>query len=88
MELKECPVCGGDGECVTSHRWTCYDCEGTGKVTPEKYDILYKQEMEVQKLRDANLSAWEYRQMGGWNIILCLINLLLLMSGELLQIFV
>jgi DnaJ-class molecular chaperone len=65
MEMKTCPVCGGDGECVTSHRWTCYDCQGTGKVQADKYDVLLKQEKKVQQERDARLSAWEHRKMGG-----------------------
>lgn len=62
--MKECPVCGGDGECVTSHRWTCYDCGGSGKVEDDKYEKLLEQEKEVQKRRDQALTAWEYRQMG------------------------
>ena len=62
--MKDCPVCGGDGELATSHRFRCYDCEGSGKVDEVKYEKLLKQEREVQRHRDANLTAWEYRQMG------------------------
>ncbi len=29
---KPCPECGESGECTTSHRYTCPDCKGHGKV--------------------------------------------------------
>lgn len=64
-EEYTCPVCGGDGECVTSHRWTCHDCNGTGKVNETDYKRLLEQERKVQQTWDSRLSAWEYRQMGG-----------------------
>ena len=66
MERTEiCPACGGDGEVVTSHRFTCYECNGHGKVTKEEHARISKSESEIQKTRDASLSAWEYRRMGG-----------------------
>lgn len=30
--VKICPECDGDGELVTSHRFTCYGCRGSGLV--------------------------------------------------------
>lgn len=66
MFEKECPVCGGEGECVTSHRWKCFDCDGKGIIDDEKkYQQLVEKEQKVSRERDARLTAWEYRQMGG-----------------------
>lgn len=63
---KECPVCGGSGECATSHRYVCYDCDGTGRIRDEeRYNKLVEQEREAWKQYEANLRASEYRQMGG-----------------------
>lgn len=28
----KCTQCDGDGECCTSHRWTCNMCNGTGTI--------------------------------------------------------
>lgn len=61
-----CPACGGDGECVTSHRWRCHDCNGSGKITDkDKYDKLVEQERRCRAAFDARLSQHEYRRMGG-----------------------
>lgn len=30
--VKVCPECDGDGELVTSHRFACYECRGSGRV--------------------------------------------------------
>ena len=65
-EMKTCPDCGGDGEQVTSHRYTCYTCHGTGKLPAgEEYDKALEDAKRRQAEWDGRLSAWEYRQMGG-----------------------
>lgn len=66
MEEFECPACGGDGELATSRRFTCYGCNGKGKVfSKEKYESLLAGERERQSNMSRAVSAMEYRQMGG-----------------------
>ncbi len=62
---KTCPACGGDGEQVSSHRYTCYDCNGTGKVTQEEYDRILKTEAEASRHMADYIRSYEYRKMGG-----------------------
>lgn len=62
---KTCPACGGSGELATSHKFTCYECNGRGKVTEADYVKIAEKEREIQRGADARLSAWEYRKMGG-----------------------
>lgn len=42
-----CKFCGGEGECYTSHRWTCGRCRGSGKVLP---DAIQKAIEELERL--------------------------------------
>ena len=62
---KTCPACGGCGELATSHKFTCYECNGHGKVTEAEHARIAKSEAEIMRGFDARLSAWEYRKMGG-----------------------
>ena len=34
----KCPECYGDGECYTSHRWTCPLCKGLGVLSQQEFD--------------------------------------------------
>lgn len=66
MEAKKCPSCGGCGELATSHRFTCYSCDGAGTISdPEKYRKAVEGEKEYHRNLERNSSAEEYRQMGG-----------------------
>lgn len=64
-ELFACPGCEGDGEMVTSHRFTCYYCNGTGKLNKEACESANRQEKAAAKRLSRDVSAAEYRQMGG-----------------------
>lgn len=62
---EECPVCGGDGECVTSHRYRCPYCVH-GRITDQsKYaEAMQSARAEVRNLANS-VSVSEYRAMGG-----------------------
>lgn len=64
-ELFVCPGCDGDGEMATSHRFTCYYCKGKGKLDKEAFESADRQETAVAKRLSRDVSAAEYRQMGG-----------------------
>lgn len=51
-----CPACDGDGEQVTSHRFTCFDCNGTGKVDEADFDRVKVVEDEIN--RQASRNMW------------------------------
>lgn len=62
--MKICPACDGDGELVTSHRFTCYECHGKGSVDDTKYEAVLSRERQIQRELDAYVRASEYRAMG------------------------
>lgn len=39
---RPCPECGGGGELTTSHRFTCYGCQGRGWVPAPGVEELLK----------------------------------------------
>lgn len=59
-----CPACDGDGELVTSHRFECYHCKGSGEVTVEQYERALIQEQECARNLARSVSISEYRSMG------------------------
>jgi DnaJ-class molecular chaperone len=62
---KECPVCGGDGECVTSHRYKCSHCTH-GRITdPQKYEVAMQSAREEARNLANSVRIAEYRAMGG-----------------------
>lgn len=63
--LVTCPTCGGDGELATSHRFTCYSCEGSGKVDKSREEKLKQDEREMNNAIARSVQVSEYRQMGG-----------------------
>ncbi len=62
---ETCPACSGSGELATSHKFTCYECNGKGKVTLARKDEILAVEREIQREFDKRLTQSEYRQMGG-----------------------
>jgi DnaJ-class molecular chaperone len=66
MEPKKCPSCGGSGELATSHRFTCYSCDGKGSITdPDRYAEAVRHEQDCYAQLARSVSVSEYRQMGG-----------------------
>lgn len=61
--MKICPACDGDGELVTSHRYTCYHCKGTGYISEEDFDRVLQEQIEISKEISKNVRAMENRQM-------------------------
>lgn len=62
---KECPTCEGDGWVATSHKFTCYSCKGSGRLSEEAYKKAYEAEMEMTRNLNNSVRIAEYRAMGG-----------------------